>query len=63
MAMQSSPEMIRELPSGQRLQCEKCGSEIEIIQPCGCNPPQQILRCCGEDMKPTIGKDVHLHDD
>ena len=60
MAMQASPEMIREMPAGQRLTCETCGAEIEIIQPCSCNPPDQILRCCGADMKPSIGNDVHL---
>ena len=59
MAMQASPEMIRDMPTGQRLTCETCGAEIEIIQPCSCNPPDQILRCCGEDMKPSIGNDVH----
>jgi hypothetical protein len=40
-------------PKGQRLQCQKCGSEIEIINPCTCNPPDQQFRCCGEDMVPT----------
>ena len=60
MAMQASPEMSRDLPSGQRLYCETCGAEIEIIQPCPCDPPNQILRCCGEDMKLSVGQDVHL---
>jgi hypothetical protein len=60
MAMQASPEMIRDRPAGQRLCCAKCGSEIEIIQPCTCNPPDQSFRCCGQEMKPSVGNDVHL---
>jgi len=47
-------------PVGQRLHCAKCGSEIEIINPCTCNPPDQVLRCCGEDMTPTTGRSIHL---
>jgi hypothetical protein len=47
-------------PAGQRLFCEKCGSEIEIISPCTCNPPDQVLRCCAQDMKPSTGRDVHV---
>lgn len=45
---------------GQRLTCRKCGSEIEIITPCTCDPPDQILQCCGEDMRPSVGREVHL---
>jgi hypothetical protein len=40
-------------PAGQRLRCDHCGSEIEIIKPCTCQPPDQILRCCGRDMHPA----------
>jgi hypothetical protein len=40
---------------GQRLYCESCGSEIEIINPCTCNPPGQVLKCCGRDMVPSSG--------
>jgi hypothetical protein len=39
-------------PAGQHLHCAKCGSEIEIIRPCGCQPPDQALRCCGQEMRP-----------
>ncbi len=60
MAMQADPQMSRDLKAGQRLHCPKCGSEIEIIQPCTCNPPAQILKCCGRDMEPTVGQDVHV---
>lgn len=48
-------------PAGQRLQCQSCGAEIEIIQPCGCNPPDQVFQCCGEDMTPTTGQNVHVN--
>lgn len=60
MAMQADPQMARDLKAGQRLICAKCGSEIEIVQPCTCNPPDQVLRCCGQDMQPTTGQDVHV---
>ena len=39
--------------AGQRLQCARCGSEIEITNPCTCNPPHQSFRCCDEEMTPT----------
>jgi hypothetical protein len=60
MAMQADAQMNRDLKAGQRLHCAKCGSEIEIVQPCTCNPPDQVLRCCGQDMRPTVGQDVHV---
>ena len=60
MAMKASTGMARDLPASQRLYCAKCGAEIEIVQPCRCNPPDQSFRCCGEEMKPSVGNDVHL---
>ena len=39
---------------------DESASEIEIINPCTCNPPDQVLRCCGKDMTPTVGRDIHL---
>lgn len=39
--------------AGTYLRCEACGSEIQVIKPCGCNPPDQVLRCCNRDMVPT----------
>jgi hypothetical protein len=51
------------LPAGQRLHCPRCGSEIEIINPCPCNPPDQVMRCCGKDMVPTSTGNVHLGDE
>ena len=47
-------------PAGQRLVCQSCGSEIEIVQPCGCNPPDQVFQCCGHDMTPTTGQNVNV---
>ena len=47
---------------GQRLYCKKCRSEIEVINPCTCTPSTQVLRCCGEEMKPAIGVSVNLDD-
>lgn len=40
-------------PAGQRLRCDQCGSEIAIIKPCTCHPPDQVLQCCGKDMRPA----------
>ncbi len=48
-------------PEGQRLMCHNCGSEIEIIIPCTCNPPDQVFRCCDQDMVPTTDGNVHLN--
>ena len=47
------------LTTGTRLVCETCQSEIEIINPCTCQPPDQVLSCCGKPMVPTVGSEVH----
>jgi hypothetical protein len=47
-------------PAGQRLHCTSCGSEIEIINPCGCDPPDMSLRCCNRDMQTQTGQNVHV---
>jgi hypothetical protein len=52
-----------EHPAGQRLHCRQCGSEIEIINPCTCQPSKLSLTCCGEPMRPTSTGNVHLGDD
>ena len=39
------------------------GSEIEIVSPCTCVPPGQVLQCCGAPMKPTIGGSINLGDE
>ncbi len=49
------------MKAGQRLHCESCGSEIEIIAPCTCDPPDWILQCCGKPMTPSVGQNVHLN--
>jgi hypothetical protein len=46
---------------GQRLYCRQCGSEIEILAPCPCDPPDQNFRCCGEPMRPTTDVAVHVN--
>jgi hypothetical protein len=48
---------------GLRLQCERCGSEIEIVNPSKNQPSGQVFRCCGAAMRPTIGHDIHVGDD
>lgn len=40
---------------GQHFQCPVCGSEIQVIKPCPCDPPNQDFRCCGEAMVPAEG--------
>ncbi len=45
---------------GQRLHCPSCGSEIEIISPCTCDPPDQVLQCCGQPMQPDTGKGTRV---
>ena len=50
-----SSGMAASFPAGQRLKCEQCGSEIEIVKPCSCQPPDQVLQCCGRDMRPSHG--------
>lgn len=40
-------------PAGQHLRCEQCGAQIAIIKPCTCQPPHQVLRCCGKEMTPV----------
>ena len=49
-----------EYPAGQRLYCRRCGSEIEIINPCTCQPSKQSFTCCNDPMTPTAGGNVHL---
>jgi hypothetical protein len=40
-------------PAGQRLMCDQCGAEIEIVKPCTCQPPDQVFRCCDKEMRPA----------
>lgn len=46
---------------GTRLYCAACKSEIEVINPCTCDPPDQVLRCCGADMVPSTGAAVNVN--
>jgi hypothetical protein len=50
---QTPDERSSAFPSGQRLRCMQCGSEIAIVQPCPRQEPNQVFRCCGEDMVPS----------
>ena len=49
------------LERGQRLYCRLCGSEIEIVSPCTCDPPDQEFRCCGELMQLNVGASVNVN--
>ena len=60
MSNQAPAENIQAMPTGQRLGCAQCGSEVEIIVPCSCEPPDQQLICCGRQMAPLTGKSVHV---
>ncbi len=57
----SARRTARSYSAGQRLYCTRCGSEIEIVTPCTCSPPDQVLRCCGQDMEPATGQNVHIN--
>lgn len=46
---------------GKRLYCKACHAEIEIVNPCPCEPPDQRFQCCGEAMIPMVGASVHLN--
>ena len=45
---------------GQRLHCESCESEIEIISPGTETDPNLDLRCCGQPMTASVGRQVNL---
>lgn len=36
---------------GDLFRCEKCGMEVEIKKPCGCEPSHVHLECCGQELK------------
>jgi hypothetical protein len=55
------PTQARRYERGQRLYCRQCGSEIEILSPCGCTPADQEFRCCGEPMQPSTGASVNVN--
>lgn len=68
MKQETSPSRSESTPStspafekGQRLYCKSCRSEIEIISPCSCDPPDQVLACCGQPMSPSTGVGVNLN--
>jgi hypothetical protein len=52
---QESSSKTRAYKRGQRLYCQNCRLEIEIINPCTGVSTGQILRCCGRDMTPEVG--------
>jgi hypothetical protein len=39
--------------AGTYLRCAICFSEVQIIKPCSCHPPDQVIRCCNQDMEPA----------
>jgi hypothetical protein len=53
----SKPQHYKE---GQRLYCQTCGSEVEIIIPCTGASAGHVLRCCSRDMMPEVGGAVHM---
>jgi len=46
--------------AGQRVGCQQCGAEVEVLSPCTCDPPEMVLQCCGEPMSVMPGKRVNL---
>lgn len=45
---------------GQRLYCQTCEAEVEILSPGNAEPPGLSLRCCGQPMSANIGKQINL---
>ncbi len=35
------------LAKGERLKCNQCGMEIEVVEPCQCDGMQPVFTCCG----------------
>lgn len=46
---------------GQRLFCEVCRSEIEVLNPTTAEPVAQVFRCCGQPMTPSVGVAVQVN--
>lgn len=46
---------------GQRLFCEACRSEIEILNPTTVEPVAQVFQCCGRAMTPSTGVAVQVN--
>ena len=53
MATQTMPDPSLVQPVGKRFECKACGAQIEIIKACTCDPPNQVFRCCSQDMRPA----------
>ncbi len=54
MTTQAAPEAKgKAYAAGTYLRCPVCHSEVQIVKPCGCHPPDQVIRCCNRDMEPT----------
>jgi hypothetical protein len=48
------------LDKGTRLVCERCGSEIEFVNPCPQGGAGQVFRCCGGPMRASTGREINL---
>jgi hypothetical protein len=59
---QKSTSNARAYEKGQRLYCQICHTEIEIINPRTGTHTPQVLQCCGRDMTPEVGVSVNLDD-
>ena len=59
---QKPTSKVRAYEKGQRLYCQICHTEIEIINPRTGTHPPQVLQCCGRDMMPEVGVSVNLVD-
>jgi hypothetical protein len=53
MATKMATERVHNMPAGQHLRCEACGSEIEIVRACTCETADQVFQCCSQDMRPV----------
>lgn len=64
MGSRSESSSRKQMPfeRGQRLYCPQCRSEIEIVSPCPAEAPDQVFRCCGQDMRPSTGVSVNVNE-
>ena len=59
---QEPPSKSRAYEQGQRLYCQNCGLEVEIINPGTRTLTALVVQCCGRDITPEPGVSVHLDD-
>ena len=60
MEMEAARNAPTTFEKGQRLHCEACEAEVEILSPGNGSPPALVLSCCGRPMTASVGRQVNL---